>query len=132
MSAVGAGGQSARSGGFLDSSGAVGAGFVEGEAEGEHELAGRAVYLSMKPAQSGRHGAGGDEVSFEYEGAEDGDGDHERHGEIDRGSAGSDGGIGRVIHGWGRIIKMGFCVNCQFLGEKTAKNRGIWSGWGCL
>jgi hypothetical protein len=27
---------------------------------------------------------------------------------------------------------MGFCVNCQFSGEKTAKNRGIWSGWGCL
>lgn len=86
---------------------------------------------AMKSAESGCHGAGGDEVTFENEGAEDDDGDHERHGEIDRGSAGSDGGIGGGSHGAGRIIKIGFCGNCQFLSEKLAKNRGIWSWWGC-
>ena len=85
--------------------------------------------LAVKPAQSGGHGAGGDEVTFEHEGAQENDGNHERHGEIDRGSAGSDGGIGRGIHESGRITKIGFRGNCQFFREKTFENRGFGGDW---
>ena len=123
MSAVGAGGQSSRSAGFLDGSGLSGGGIVKGDSEGEHVLAGGAVNAAVEAAEAGGHGASGDEVSFEHEGAEQHNSDHERHGKIDRGSAGSDGGVGWLGHGAVRITKIRFRGYCGFWGEKGVKTR---------
>jgi hypothetical protein len=82
LTAVGAGGESAKSFRLTDSAFTVVDRGIEGNAEGEHAAAGGAFDAAMKPTQLGGHGTCGNQVTFEDECAKQEYSENEGYGEI--------------------------------------------------